>query len=128
MAFEKIINESELILTEGGLVERLKAEYNVKMHPDLNHASLIYENQKILELIYRQYINIGQKFELPIMILTPTRKVNSETIKRSNYRNKNLISDSCLFLNKIKNSYNYYSKKIMIGGLLGCKGDAYSGK
>ena len=124
MGFETIYRESKIILTEGALVERLKAEFHVEMDVLLNHAKLIYDNPKSLELLYRQYINVGQKYNLPIMIMTPTRKVNFKSSPKS----KNIISDSCVFLNNIKESYLNYSKNIMVGGLLGCKGDAYSGE
>lgn len=124
MSFKKIFRESKIILTEGALVARLKAEFDVEMDLFLNHAKLIYNNPKILELLYKQYIHIGRKYNLPIMIMTPTRKVNFESTTKS----KNIISDSCSFLNNIKESYLDYSKNIMIGGLLGCKGDAYNGE
>jgi len=128
MSFEKIFQESKVILTEGALAERLKTEFNVKMDGSINHAGLIYYKPEILELLYRQYIDIGLKYNLPIMIMTPTRKVNYESINKSNFRNKDILSDSCSYLNRIKVSYKEYSQNIMIGGLLGCKGDAYSGE
>ena len=124
MSFERIFRESKIILTEGALVERLRTEFNLEMDTFLNHAMLIYDNPKTLELLYKQYIDIGYKYNLPIMIMSPTRKVNFESTSKS----KNIISDSCIFLNSIKESYLNYSKNIMIGGLLGCKGDAYSGE
>ena len=128
MSFETIVRESKIILTEGALVERLKAEFNLELDDSINHAGLIYSKPEILELLYRQYIDIGKKYKLPIMIMTPTRKVNFESLNESHFRNKDIISDSCSYLNEIKESYNAYSENIMIGGLLGCKGDAYSGE
>lgn len=128
MIFEKIFRESKIILTEGALIERLKAEFNVEIDSHINHAGLIYTNPKILEILYRQYIDIGQKHNLPIMLMTPTRKVNFESIKKSKFQGKNIIADTCSFLNKIKESYEDYSQNVLLGGLLGCKGDAYSSK
>jgi len=96
------------------------------MESEINHAGLIYTNPDILEKLYRQYIEIGLKQNLPMMIMTPTRKVNFESLKKSKFASKNLIKDSCVFLNEIKERYGTYSQKILIGGLLGCKGDAYS--
>jgi S-methylmethionine-dependent homocysteine/selenocysteine methylase len=128
MTFEEIYQNSKIILTEGALVERLKSEFNIEMDYWINHAGLIYTHPESLESLYRQYIEIGQKFDLPIMIMTPTRKVNFESLKSSMFNNKNLFDDSCTFLNRIKKSYNKYSEKILVGGLLGCKGDAYSGE
>lgn len=128
MQFEEIYKRSDIILTEGALVERLKSEFNAKMDVWINHAGLLYTHPESLEALYRQYIEIGQKFDLPIMIMTPTRKVNNESLKRSVYNGKNLFTDSCTFLNQIKKSYTNYSEKILVGGLLGCKKDAYSGE
>jgi len=127
-SFEKIINNSKVILTEGALAERLKKEYNLEMDNSINHAGLIYSNPSVLETIYRQYINIGKKYDLPIMIMTPTRRVNIESINKSNFSGRQVIADSCHFLNRIKNSYGKYSEKVLVGGLLGCKGDAYNGE
>jgi S-methylmethionine-dependent homocysteine/selenocysteine methylase len=128
MTFEEIYQSSKIILTEGAIVERLKSEYNTEMDDWVNHAGLVYTNPESLETIYRQYIEIGQKFDLPIMIMTPTRKVNFESLNSSQFKGKNIFEDSCTFLNQIKKSYNNYSEKILVGGLLGCKGDAYSGE
>lgn len=128
MKFENIFRESKIILTEGAIVERLKTEFNVKIDNHINHAGLIYTKPELLETLYRQYIEIAEKHNLPIMIMTPTRKVNYESIAKSKYRTKNIIKDSYSFLNRIKGSYSEYSRHIFAGGLLGCKGDAYSSK
>ena len=74
--FEKIYEESKIILTEGAMVERLKSEFNAEIDSHINHAGLIYTNPELLEFLYRQYIDIGHKHNLPIMIMTPTRKMN----------------------------------------------------
>jgi len=126
--FEKLFRESDLILTEGALVERLKSEFNLEMDRHLNHAGLIYDISEPLEILYRQYIDIAVQHSLPIMIMTPTRRVNSESLERSVYRTKSIFSDSADFLHGIRASYSNHSQNIMNGGLLGCKGDAYSGE
>lgn len=128
MSFEKIFHESELMLTEGAIVERLKAEFRIKMDKAINHAGIIYTKPDILDMLYRQYLDLGKTYDLPMMIMTPTRRLNAESIKKSGYPDKNVIKDSCTFLNRIKDSYSGYAKKILIGGLMGCRGDAYSGE
>ncbi len=126
MSFENIFFKSKVILTEGALAERIKTEFKIETDEFIKHAGLIYDHPEVLELLYRQYINIGQMSNLPIMIMTPTRKANHDSIEKSYFQNQNILSDACVFLNGIKKSYKEYSNKIMIGGLLGCKGDAYS--
>lgn len=125
MHFEECFHNSKYLLTEGALVERLKHEYGLIMDSHVNHAGLIYNSPDILAVLYKQYIEIAHKFDLPIMLMTPTRKVNFESIGRSKYSGHNLIADSCSYLNKIRSNYPDFAHKIFIGGLLGCRNDAY---
>jgi len=125
MHFEKQFHSSGFILTEGAIVERLKNEYNATLDHHINHAGLIYEPQNILAILYRQYIEVAQKYDLPIMLMTPTRKVNFESIKHSAYADRSIIADSCSYLKGLRSEYPNFCHKIFIGGLLGCKGDAY---
>ena len=124
--FEKHFTQSEIIITEGALVERLKSEFDVRFDEFINHAGLLYTNPESLEALYKEYIEIGQKEDLPIMIMTPTRRVNYESVLQSEFSSKHIIRDSCNFLNGIKSQYLGYSQKVLIGGLMGCRGDAYS--
>jgi len=125
MQFENCFNSSEFILTEGAIVERLKNEYGIAMDNFINHAGKIYECPDVLATIYQQYIEIAQQYDIPIMLMTPTRKVNFETVKHSKFNDKDVIADSCIYLKKIRDGYPDFISKIFIGGLLGCKGDAY---
>lgn len=127
MSFLSCFNTAPFILTEGAIVERLKKEFNIKMDDDIVHAGLIYNDKQadILKGIYKQYIDIAVKYDLPIMIMTPTRRANKERISRSLYGDKNVICDCVEFLSDIRNSYQSNKNKIFIGGLMGCKGDAY---
>lgn len=125
MQFEKYFNSGGYLLTEGAIVERLKNEYHMKLDRYVNHAGLIYDSPEILAKLYKQYILIAQEYDIPIMLMTPTRKVNSETVKYSGFNNRDLITDSCSFLKEIRSQYPDFADKIFVGGLLGCKGDAY---
>jgi S-methylmethionine-dependent homocysteine/selenocysteine methylase len=125
--FEYIFESSDLILTEGAFVERLKVELDVVLDKHINHSGLIYSNPDILTKLYKQYIDIGRKYNIPIMITTPTRRVNKESVMKSDFFNKDIIPDTISFLAEVKQCYGDYSPNIMLGGLLGCKGDAYSG-
>ena len=57
--------------------------------------------------------------------MTPTRKVNLETHKKSAYHARAVIPDCCSFLHRLRKQYQEFSDHIFIGGLLGCKGNAY---
>jgi len=127
-AFTACFNSSPFILTEGAIVERLKKEYGIKLDENIVHGGLIYDDKEadILKSIYKQYIDIAVKYHLPIMIMAPTRRTNKERINRSIYCDKDIIGDNVKFLSEIRNSYQVYKDKIYIGGLMGCKGDAYN--
>lgn len=125
MQLEECFNSSKFILTEGAIVERLKSEYHLELDQRINHAGLIYTSPAILAKLYKQYITIAQQHDLPIMLMTPTRKVNVESIKYSKFQDRNVIVDACAFMNEIKSEYPDFLDKLFIGGLLGCKGDAY---
>jgi S-methylmethionine-dependent homocysteine/selenocysteine methylase len=59
------------------------------------------------------------------MLLTPTWRTNKERAKIANVDMKTINTDAFLFVDNIRKSYCGFSEKIYIGGLTGCKGDAY---
>ena len=110
---------------EGAIGERLSSEFKVFPDNDVALAAHIYDDnsKNMLESLYTQYIHISMNYNFPIMITTPTRRSNKDRIHRSRYSEK-IIADNVSFLEKIKNKF---SSQIYIGGLMGCKGDAYIG-
>ncbi len=127
--FETIFNASPVILTGGPFLERMKREFSLNIdHNQLESSELIYKYPELLESFYRQYLNIASDYDLPILVMTPTTRMSTEIQKKSKFGHLNMVSDACEFLNTIRSSYKEYSKNIFIGGSLGCKGDAYSGK
>ena len=127
MIFNEAVNFYPHIITEGSIIERLKREFNYPLDDLLSNALLIYDDagKVLLEKIYREYIDIAESSDLPIMLLTPTWRTNKERTKNANVDMKTINTDAFLFVNKIRKSYGGFSEKIYIGGLTGCKGDAY---
>jgi S-methylmethionine-dependent homocysteine/selenocysteine methylase len=127
MNFRVAINFYPHIITEGSIIERLKREFNYSLDEILSNALMIYydEGKVLLEKIYREYIDIAELSDLPIMLLTPTWRTNKERTKIANVDMKTINTDAFLFVDNIGKSYDSFSKKIYIGGLTGCKGDAY---
>jgi S-methylmethionine-dependent homocysteine/selenocysteine methylase len=125
MNFEEIFNKDELILMEGGLGERLKREYNIQMDNDIALAGHIYDESKrqALAELFEQYFDIAKKYDMPIMVTTPTRRANKERISCSIFKENNVIEDNVRFLKQLKEKT---TAKVYVGGLMGCKGDAYS--
>ncbi len=59
------------------------------------------------------------------MLLTPTWRANKERTNKANVDMKTINTDAFKFVDGIRKSYGKFSNKIFIGGLTGCKGDAY---
>ena len=125
MDFITCFNTSSTILMEGALGERLKREYNIKFDDWVGLAGLIYNTearQGILR-IFGEYVTIAEKYQLPLITTTPTRRANRERVLQSKFDEK-IIEDNVRFLQEIKNKAN---TEMFVGGLMGCKGDAYQG-
>lgn len=123
MDFELCLHKNRSILMEGALGERLKREYNLKFDDEIAMASLVYDSKGkfALENLWTEYIRIAEKYALPFLATTPTRRANKKRIKNSIY-NESVISDNVSFLRKIQQKH---SIEMYIGGLMGCEGDAY---
>ncbi len=129
---EAILRASDPLLTEGAVIERLKREFRLSVHPDIV-PGLLYEadpaGRKALATICRQYVAIAGAHGLPIIIMTPTRRVSRERLDASPYRNRDVIGDSVGFLRKILAAApEPRPPDVLVGGLMGCRGDAYDGR
>jgi len=109
---------------EGALGERLKREYAITFDNNVAMAGLVYEEKgrNALEKLWKEYINVAKKYGLVFMATTPTRRANKDRVTASKYSN-NIIADNMKFLKKIRAESEI---EMYIGGLMGCKGDAYS--
>lgn len=125
--FDQTIAQAPLILTEGAIVERLRRECPVALHPTLVNAALVYDERcrAAMEAVYRQYYDLGREAGLPMLTLTPTWRVNAERLAASEFAGRDVNGDCFRFLDGIRATYGDYAKKIFIGGLMGCRGDAY---
>jgi S-methylmethionine-dependent homocysteine/selenocysteine methylase len=127
MNFSEAVSFYPHIITEGSVIERLKREFNYPLDDALSNALMIYDDagKSLLEKIYREYLDIAHSSNFPIMLLTPTWRTNKERTKIANVDMKTINTDAFLFVDNIRKSYGSFSEKIFIGGLTGCKGDAY---
>jgi len=123
MDFKTCFNTSSAILMEGALGERLKREFNIKFDDKLAMASLIYDDnsKQAMQNIFQEYMKTAEKYNLPFIATTPTRRANKERVIQSDF-NEKIIYDNVCFLQNIKSKT---STDMFVGGLMGCKGDAY---
>ena len=126
----KFFEQSACILGEGAVIERLRRNSELDLDPQIVNSAFIYDQKKraALSAIYRQYLDIGLKFHLPLLLSTPTWRASQERIAAAGYEKKDVNADNFRFLDAIRNSYADYAHKVVICGLLSCRGDAYNQK
>lgn len=123
-----LIENGTVILTEGAIVERLRRDPQVGIDPFVANASLLYSSygRQALSTLWQEYIDIALKNDVDILIYTPTWRVNGERLKQAGLPNvQQVAQDAYAFLNEIRSKYEA-KDRIYIGGLVGCKGDAYA--
>jgi len=124
--FTRCINENEIILMEGALGERLKREYGLGADEYIVRAGLVYDEkgrQALLNL-WTEYMAVAERYQFPFLAMTPTRRANRERVMQSSYTEQ-VIADNVELLRSVKEKANC---EMYIGGLMGCKGDAYTGE
>lgn len=114
-----------MTLTEGAVVERLRRDPRVQLDPHVAHAAFIYDecSARVMEEIYRQYLDIARDSGLPMMTLAPTWRANPERLRLAGLAGKDVNGDAVRFLRRIRDRYQQCA--IRVGGLMGCRGDAY---
>lgn len=117
----------DFILMEGAVIEILRRGEKVRFHPDLIHTPLIYDTQGAKELssIYKGYLRIAQKKDVPYLMCAPTWRANIEHVRRSGIKDS-VNRDAVRFMQKLRDTAGDFSKKIMIGGTIGPKNDCYT--
>ncbi len=124
----ELLEKSPCILGEGAVIERLRRNEGLKLDPYLVNSVFIYDERECaaLETICRQYLEIGQQFNLPLLISTPTWRASRERIETAGYAGVDVNGDNARFLDVLRSSYGSYAEKIIICGLMSCRGDAYN--
>lgn len=125
--FAEILKHSRCILGEGAVIERLRRSAGQELDPYLVNSAFIYGDSKreALENICRQYLDIGQSFDLPLLMSTPTWRASRERIEAAGYGGIDVNGDNARFLGELRKRYGAYSEKVILCGLMSCRGDAY---
>jgi S-methylmethionine-dependent homocysteine/selenocysteine methylase len=126
MDFKSCIDKEHSILMEGALGERLKREYHLQFNDQVAMADLLYDakGQSALASLWQEYIHIAGCHGLPFLATTPTRRANKERVALAGY-SSSIITDNVRFLRGMQQKSGI---EMYVGGLMGAKGDAYTGK
>ena len=126
--FLEFFKKFPIILGEGAVIERLRRNTDFELDPFIVNSAFIYDKAKrtALETIYRQYLDIGFQYDLPLLLSTPTWRANQKRIAAAGYERRDVNGDNFRFLDSLRTSYGLYAQKVVICGLLSCQGDAYN--
>lgn len=124
----ELLRGAPCILTEGAVIERLRRDSSIRLDPSVLNTVLLRsaEGRGALRRIAREYLDVGSRYGLPMMIVTPTWKANPERLAKAKMGTVREVSARASgFLDEIRNEYGPYARKVLMGGLLGSRGDAY---
>ena len=125
--FEEFLTVNRVILGEGAVIERLRRPESVQLDEYVVNSALIYHEtgRSALKSICRQYLEIGFRYNLPLIISTPTWRAGRERIASAGLAGRDVNGDNFRFLASLRASYGDYASKVAICGLMSCRGDAY---
>jgi homocysteine S-methyltransferase len=118
---EKLLEDGPLVLMEAAVVEQLRRSGDIKLHPLLANAPLIYDKagRIAMQSIYTSYMELGRQAELPILVCTPTWRAGQDRVLQSE-TSKSINIDAVHFMKEIR-----IHESIRIGGMIGSKNDCY---
>jgi homocysteine S-methyltransferase len=116
-----------IILGEGSMYERLRRGASRSFDPEIAYAGMLYDQigREVLAATHREYLDVGQRYGLPMVAGTPTWRANTARIARSAHAGKPVNADACRFMNELRDSYGSNAAPIVIAGTTGPSGDGY---
>jgi homocysteine S-methyltransferase len=127
VSFPELLAASPVILGEGAVIERLRRSAGIQLDEQVVNSALIYQEagRLALETICRQYLDIGLRYNLPLLLSSPTWRAGRDRIAAAGLAGRDLNGDNVRFLTGLRDSYGDYARQVAVCGLMSCRGDAY---
>jgi homocysteine S-methyltransferase len=116
------------ILAEGAVVERLRRMPAIALDQHVANASLLYSDtgRAALAELWGGYLGVAARSGMPMLLLTPTWRANSERLALAGLPDVSRVSsDAVVFLKDLARA-RAPRTRVWVGGLMGCRGDAYA--
>lgn len=125
--FQELLSASPVILGEGAVIERLRRLAGIQLDEHVVNSALIYQEngRAALEAICLQYLDIGRRYNLPLLLSTPTWRAGRDRIAAAGLAGYDVNGDNARFLFELRDRYGDYASQVAICGLMSCRGDAY---
>ncbi|MFO7753318.1 MAG: homocysteine S-methyltransferase family protein [Desulfobacteraceae bacterium] len=126
MEFSTALRTSGFLLMEAAIIETLVSEGKIELHPRLLNALLIYDRAGKRELLsfFDGYVSVADRAGAPMLICTSTWRANRERVTESGIKT-DVNADSVRFLQNARTRWDSVRVPVYIGGLMGCRNDAY---
>src|SRR3954471_23618624 len=87
MGYLDILDRTPFFLTDGATGTCLEYESSVPLDPEIGPTRLVHDERgrAALEAIYRRYLDIGRRHDLPMQVGTPTFRASPERLHRAGY-------------------------------------------
>jgi homocysteine S-methyltransferase len=117
-----LLDSAAPLLAEGAVIERLRRDPACSLDPHVAHAAFHRspDTARVLESIFREYLEIAQDAGLFILCFSPTWRANPEHLRQAGL-SEDINREGVAFLRRILADY----PSAVLGGLMGCRGDAY---
>jgi homocysteine S-methyltransferase len=124
MTFAADLAARRTMLAEGSVYERLRRRPDIGFDPHLRHGGLVYQpaGRAAEAEIHCGYIAAAKAAGLPIAILSDTWRANAETVAASPFAGRPVNRDNVAFMKSLAAASGH---AVYVGGLSGCRGDAY---
>ncbi len=125
MTLQDCFQTRDALLMEGALGERLKREYGITFDDQVAMAALLYapHSRAAVRALWLQYAAMAKRHGLPFLATTTTRRANKERVAAAGLT-RALLADNVRFLQEVREEAD---TQMYAGGLMGCRGDAYTG-
>ncbi len=126
MNLHDVLENKSLVLTEASITETLRRSGEVILHPRLEHALLIYDEngKRLLSGLYEDYIAVARDADVPIAVCAPTWRANRERLSLAGI-SSDVNGDDVQFVKQLREGWGSWAANIFIGGVIGCKNDCY---
>src|SRR3954454_12885124 len=131
MTFIEAVERSPFLISDGGIETRIAYETDIPLDPDMGASRLVEDGRgrSALEGIYRQYLDVGRRHDVPMQVETPTFRANPERLRRAGLTDpsdlRHINVECYRLLSRLRDQCGDYGRKVLIAGVVGPKGDAY---
>lgn len=127
LSLPEFIRAAPRLLGEGAIIERLRRNPATPLDGALLNSAFVYDpiRRAALAELYRGYIEIGRTHRLPMLLTASTWRAQQQNIAAAGWSHRPVNADNVRLLQELQTETGDYASSLLIGGLIGPRGDAY---